>query len=233
MINQSAIIFFIFRSLDTARKGMCLNILMSLVLTSLISFSGLSIFAFYSKCDPVKAGKIKSFDMIMPFFAKEKMTKISGLTGLFISGIFSASLSTISALLNSLAAVALSDYLRPICRRYGHEIPDEKATYYGKLVALGIGCFSLAVAFLAARIGNIVQTVVGIHGAIGGPMLGLFTLGMIFESANETGAIFGIVGALILNVWFVFTPKPRYPIIPVSIEGCKNFTITNSPSAPT
>lgn len=48
----------------------------------------------------------------MPLYVLETMSNIPGLSGLFVAGIFSASLSTVSACLNSLAAVTLEDYIK-------------------------------------------------------------------------------------------------------------------------
>lgn len=48
----------------------------------------------------------------MPIFVVDEIGHLAGLPGLFVSGIFSASLSTISATLNSLAAVTWEDYLK-------------------------------------------------------------------------------------------------------------------------
>lgn len=48
----------------------------------------------------------------MPYFVVDSMGHIPGLSGLFVAGIFSASLSTVSASVNSLAAVTLEDYLK-------------------------------------------------------------------------------------------------------------------------
>lgn len=117
----------------------------------LTSFSGLVLYAVYRNCDPVTSGKISSFDKIMPYFAAERMSRVPGITGLFISGVFSASLSTISAMLNSLAAMALEDYVKPLCRRFNIEFPMEKATLIGKVLAVinGFGC--LAVLLLPNR----------------------------------------------------------------------------------
>lgn len=48
----------------------------------------------------------------MPHYVIDTMGKLPGLSGLFVSGIFSASLSTVSAAVNSLAAVTLEDYIK-------------------------------------------------------------------------------------------------------------------------
>lgn len=48
----------------------------------------------------------------MPYFVVDTMGHLSGLTGLFIAGLFSAALSTVSATINSLAAVTIEDYYK-------------------------------------------------------------------------------------------------------------------------
>lgn len=205
--------------------------ILSFSLLSVVAFAGLILYAYYKDCDPVASGQIKSYDMIMAYFAKDRMTRIPGLTGLFISGVFSASLSSVSAMLNSLAAMALADYLNPLIRRCGAEVDDNKSATYGKILALLIGLASLGIAFLASTMGSLIQTVTAIHGAIGGPILGLFTLGMFFEDANEIGAVVGIVLSLVGSVFTAFGPRPETPLLPMSIEKCVNATLiaTQSP----
>ncbi|XP_015109706.1 putative sodium-dependent multivitamin transporter [Diachasma alloeum] len=221
------------KSLGAARKAMFLNVILSVSLGSVVGFSGLVLYAYYKDCDPVTAGKIKSYDMIMPYFAKDRMTRIPGLTGLFISGIFSASLSTVAAMLNSLAAMALADYLNPLFRRCGAELDDNKAATYGKIMALLIGIISLGIAFLASTMGSLLQVAVAINGAIGGPLLGFFTLGMFFESANETGAVVGLVLALVGSMITAFSMKPLTPVLPMSIDKCVNATLITTAQTPT
>lgn len=48
----------------------------------------------------------------MPYFVVDSMGHIPGLSGIFVAGIFSASLSTISAGLNSMSAVTMEDYFK-------------------------------------------------------------------------------------------------------------------------
>ncbi|XP_076762940.1 putative sodium-dependent multivitamin transporter isoform X2 [Xylocopa sonorina] len=214
------------RSAKTSQRALLLSGPITLLLGILTSFSGLALYAVYRDCDPVTAGKIASFDRIMPHFAAERMSRVPGITGLFISGVFSASLSTISAMLNSLAAVALEDYVKPSYRRLGLEFPTEKATLIGKLLAVLNGFACLAVAYIAKSMSSMIEAAIGISGAIGGPVLGIFTLGMFVERANETGAIAGIVSALILCLWAVFgQPKPIPAKLPFSVDGCENSTL--------
>lgn len=46
----------------------------------------------------------------MPYYVIDSMGSYPGVSGLFVAGIFSAALSTISAALNSLAAITMEDY---------------------------------------------------------------------------------------------------------------------------
>ncbi|XP_029165798.1 putative sodium-dependent multivitamin transporter [Nylanderia fulva] len=190
----------------------------------LTCFAGLSIYAIYTECDPVASNKISTYDKLVPFFTAERLSP--GLVGLIISGIFSASLSTISAMMNSLAAVALEDYVKPLHRKFGVEFSDKRATFTAKALTVVNGIICLFLALLAKTMGSLVAAAFSIHGAIGGPILGIFTLGMVFESANEIGTIIGMITALIVCLWAAFGyPKPPVPKLPTSIEGCANATV--------
>lgn len=49
---------------------------------------------------------------LLPLFVMDSMGHLSGLAGLFVAGIFSGSLSTVSSAVNSLAAVSMEDYIK-------------------------------------------------------------------------------------------------------------------------
>lgn len=49
----------------------------------------------------------------MPHYIMENLSIYPGVPGIFIAGIFSAGLSTISAVQNSVAAIILEDYIKP------------------------------------------------------------------------------------------------------------------------
>jgi sodium-coupled monocarboxylate transporter 8/12 len=194
------------------------------------SFCGLVLYIVYKDCDPVLSGKITSYDRIMPYFAATKMSIYPGLTGLFIAGIFSASLSTISALLNSLAAVIIEDYLKRIYSCMGKSFPQEKTALVGKILVIVNGCGCVSIAFLAGSLGSLVQLTLSITGAICGPVLGIFTLGLFFERANEKGAVTGLLASLIICLWAAFgQPRPKaLPPLPFSTDGCNNTILPSS-----
>lgn len=57
-------------------------------------------------------GRITSGDQLMPLFVLDTMGNIPGLTGLFLAGVCSSALCSVSAALNSLATVTLEDYIK-------------------------------------------------------------------------------------------------------------------------
>ena len=80
-------------------------------------------------------------------FVVDTMIDKPGLAGLFITGIFSGSLSSVSSAINSLAAVTLEDYIKPFVL-----IKADSETLILKILALayGLGCiiFTFLVEFL-------------------------------------------------------------------------------------
>eukprot|EP00095_Tigriopus_kingsejongensis_P004408 snap_masked-scaffold93_size381549-processed-gene-2.12 protein:Tk04408 transcript:snap_masked-scaffold93_size381549-processed-gene-2.12-mRNA-1 annotation:"sodium-dependent multivitamin transporter-like" len=191
------------------------------------SLAGLVIFAYYKDCDPVKSGRILKGDQLLPLFVVDTMSNVPGLSGLFVAGIFSGSLSTVSSAINSLAAVTLEDYIRPVIDVGAHDtvILKSLAVFYG------IACIGLA--FTAHLLGpGVLQASLTIFGVVGGPLLGLFTLGMAFPRANQSGALTGLVSSLSLLFWMGFgQPRPLPQALPTSTLACP--TSFNSSIDPT
>ncbi|XP_034489937.1 putative sodium-dependent multivitamin transporter [Drosophila innubila] len=210
------------KNLRSARAALwwCLPILCLLSIST--CFSGLCIYWYYRNCDPLLEGRVSSRDQVMPLFVLDTMGDYTGLSGLFVSGIFCASLSTISSAISSLSAVTLEDYLKPLvhcCVK--RTLSDRQTLWYSKLLSIFYGAVCIGMAFMAGSIGGLLQAALSIFGIIGGPLLGLFTLGMYVTSANQKGALSGLLLSLAISFWIGFgQPKPPIPSLGMSIEGC-------------
>jgi sodium-coupled monocarboxylate transporter 8/12 len=196
------------KSLKEAQTALWLSWPILICLSCTTSFSGLVIYYYYRNCDPLLAGRISSADQRMPIYVVDSLSHIPGLTGLFCSGIFSASLTTISSCLNSLAAVTLEDYFKPLYKFVSGKHYASQSATPSKIIAIAYGIISIGMAFMAQHFGGILQVSLTIFGAIGGPILALFTLGMLFVNANEFGSIIGLFSGILTSLWIGFAKKP-------------------------
>ncbi|CAL7942190.1 unnamed protein product [Xylocopa violacea] len=217
------------RDIKAAQKALWLAWPILTILSMTTCFSGLAIYSKYYNCDPMLQKRISSTDMLMPLYVMDTMSDKPGLPGLFIAGIFSAGLSTISAALNSLAAVTLEDYLKPAYKKCcGKEFSLTMSTTVAKILAFLYGIISIALAFLAQLLGGVLQAGLTIFGVVGGPILGLFTLGMLTETATETGSVTATAVSLAFLFWIAFgQPRPSPPMLPTTDVGCPNRTVFN------
>lgn len=234
-VNQAQVQRYLaVKDLKTAQKTLWMNWPLLTLLSFSTSFSGLAIFSKYAKCDPVKSCQITTSDQLMPHYVVDTLGHLPGLSGLFVSGIFSASLSTVSAAVNSLAAVTLEDYIKPI---YVHlrktDLIDKGSSYHAKLISVIYGVACIALAFIAEYLGSVLQASLTIFNVVGGPILGLFTIGMFFPLANQTGALAGFVSSLAFCLFLGFPPvKPALKTLPFSTDECFSNCTNTMPSPP-
>uniref|UniRef100_A0A673WZL6 Sodium-dependent multivitamin transporter n=1 Tax=Salmo trutta TaxID=8032 RepID=A0A673WZL6_SALTR len=156
---------------------------------------GLVMFARYGEDSPLD--KVSSCLQMVLYFVMDVFRDLPGLPGLFVACLFSGALSTISSAFNSLATVTMEDLIRPYCPA----MTEAKATLLSKGLAFAYGLVCLAMAYTASHMGSVLQAALSIFGMVGGPLLGLFCLGMFFPWANSTGAIVGLAAGLVMAFW--------------------------------
>lgn len=149
---------------------------------------------------------------------------IPGLSGLFVAGIFSGSLSSVSSTLNSLSAVTLEDYFKPLYRHFKKTQWKATSALPSKIIACVYGGVCIGGAFLAQYLGGVLQASLILFGVVGGPLLGMFTLGMTTEIATEWGVVPATVLGIGLSIWLGFSPKPPSDRqLEFSTEDCSAF----------
>ncbi|KAK2879135.1 hypothetical protein QQF64_010718 [Cirrhinus molitorella] len=158
---------------------------------------GLVMYACYDNNSPLKQQYITSKDQMVLYFVMDMLQNFPGLPGLFVACLFSASLSTISSAFNSLATVTMVDLIKP-----HYSMTEARATLLSKLLALSYGIICLAMAYVVHLMNSsVLQAALSIFGMVGGPLLGLFCLGIFFPCANSIGAVTGLAAGLIVAFW--------------------------------
>lgn len=207
------------RSLSKARIALTLSIV-GLALVFLINFyTGIMSFAHYNSCDPLTAGKIDGIDQLIPFFVMETFGHLTSFVGIFVAGVFAASLGTVAACLSSLSAVTIEDLL---ISGLNIKISPENGARYAKWMNFGYGVVSFGLIFLVEGRG-ILQATLTLNGLVGGILLGLFSLGIFFKQANLKGALYGgllsTVCVISLGIFALVLNKDE-PHLDSSTDGC-------------
>ncbi|KAF6725307.1 Sodium-dependent multivitamin transporter [Oryzias melastigma] len=159
---------------------------------------GLVMFAHHCDQDVSAGLGGASRDAMVIYFVMDMLRGVQGLPGLFVACLFSAALSTISSAFNSLATVTMEDLIKP----QFPAMSEERATLLSKSLALSYGLLCLVMAYLTHLMGDsVLQVALKIFGMVGGPVLGLFCLGMFFPWANATGAGTGLAAGLAAALW--------------------------------
>uniref|UniRef100_A0A3Q4B6H0 Uncharacterized protein n=1 Tax=Mola mola TaxID=94237 RepID=A0A3Q4B6H0_MOLML len=175
----------------------CFMVFPSLQLALALScVMGLVMFARYCGEDHSHQLGTSARDAMVMYFVMDMLQDLPGLPGLFVACLFSAAL-TISSAFNSLATVTMEDLIKP----YFPAMTESRATLLSKAL-LSYGLLCLAMAYVTHLMDDsVLQVALKIFGMVGGPILGLFCLGMFFPQANSTGAMAGWVAGLAMSFW--------------------------------
>ncbi|KAF5303902.1 hypothetical protein FQA39_LY01687 [Lamprigera yunnana] len=202
---------------------------------SLTIFSGNIMYANYWNCDPLSSNQVQRSDQLIVHLLMDVAGDIPVIPGLFIAGIFAASLrysSSLSASLNTISSTIYEDFISPFLPK---DISEKKASNILKLIVVVMGLVSICLIFLLEKLGSVFQVYVTLQGVANGPLLALFTLGVLCPFINAKGAFYGGLSGLLFagclgigNQYY----KSKNMIItyakPISTAGC-NFTFEPRP----
>ncbi|XP_038612489.1 sodium-coupled monocarboxylate transporter 1-like [Tachyglossus aculeatus] len=222
-VNQSQVQRYLScKTKSEAKLSLYINLLALYVILSSAVFSGLALYSVYRECDPWTSKKVAAPDQLMPYLVLDILRDFPGMPGLFVACAYSGTLSTVSSSINALAAVTVEDIIEPHLRS-----PSEYTlSWFSKGTSVFYGIFCIGMAGLASLMGGLLQAALSIFGIIGGPLLGLFSLGILFPFANPIGAFGGLLGGFLMSLWVgigsqLYPPPPwRTLPLPLSTAGC-------------
>ncbi|XP_066992319.2 sodium-coupled monocarboxylate transporter 2 [Anabrus simplex] len=230
-VNQGTMQKFLsLPNIGNARRALILFCIGVMILKFSSCFMGFIMYAAYSECDPVKTQMIKRYDQLLLHFVMDTTENIPGLPGLFIAGVFSAALSSLSSVLNSLAGTVYEDFVSPCL---SGKMSDEKVNMIMKTIVVVIGALCVALIFVVEKLGTVLELGYSLSGVTSGALLGLFSLGILFPWANVKGALAGSISSMALLMWIVFGTQHnvalgriKHPVKPTSVDGC-GFNVTD------
>ena len=148
----------------------------------LCSYNGLLIFATYKHCDPLTTKLARANDQLLPLFVMETLGTLPGLSGLFIAGVFSAALISLSTCLNSMSAVILEDFCKPFVKR---PLTNLTINWIMRSVVVCVGVICLALVFVVEKMGTVLQLTMSLEAITNGPLLGVFSMGILMPWINS------------------------------------------------
>ncbi|XP_026731489.1 sodium-coupled monocarboxylate transporter 2-like [Trichoplusia ni] len=182
-------------------------------------YSGLVAFARYHDCDPLDSKLALAKDQLLPLLVMDILGDWHGMPGIFVAGVFSAALSSLSTGLNSMAAVVLEDFWKPFFRKLSHR--QTQILVRGVVVVLGAICVALV--YVVERLGSVLQLTMSLSSASMGALSGVFLMGMFLPFIDSTSALTGGVFGLTSAWWIAaqsqlaqangmlkFEEKPRF-----------------------
>lgn len=216
------------RSTRKARAALYINMIGIIVILTCSALCGLLLFALYHRCDPVKASIISKYDQLMPYFVMDTLGHLPGITGLFVTAVYSGSLSTLSSGYNALAAITWEDFLKPVVT-----LSPTGVMWATKAIAAGFGLIAVAIAFLSGSLPSILSATFVTTGTIKGATCAVFFLGLLFPWCGSTTALLSMLTGLALALW-VAIGRLLYPARPIAarttLEACTmNYTVIARP----
>lgn len=106
----------------------------------------------------------------MPLLVMEILKDIPGLPGLFIAGVFSAALSSLSTGLNAMSCVILEDFCKPFFKR---DLSEQVTSLIMRGTVIVLGVVSVALVYVIQHMGAVLQLSMSITTASFGPMVGV------------------------------------------------------------
>ncbi|KAL3977449.1 transmembrane protein 25 [Sarotherodon galilaeus] len=170
----------------------------------------------YNSCKSITHARIAVFiSVLLPYLVMDILKGYPGLPGLFLAAVYSGTLSTVSSIINTLAAVTVEDLIKP-----NVTLTDRQLLHISRALSTYLICSQ----YMA-------RTIIG--GVSGSPMFGLFVLGILCPFANSTGGLFGLAfgfaASLFVSIGSMLSyadPEMTRPLS-LSTEGC-NFTTPGS-----
>lgn len=189
------------KSNKEAIRASLIGILLSVPVWALFMFIGTALFSYYQlNSGAILPADIPS-DAVFPYFI---MTELPiGVTGLVISALIAAAISSLDSDLNCLSAVLSEDFYGKLKK----DASDSQKLLFGKIMVVVSGLFAVIVATIYVKIGG--QGALGIifslYAIFSGGIAGMFLLGIFSRKTNRKGLYIALIACILFTGYAVLS----------------------------
>lgn len=207
------------RSNKDAIKASLIGVLLSVPVWALFMFIGTALFAYYKLgVGPALPADIRP-DAVFPLYIMQGLPV--GVSGLIISALIAAAISSLDSDLNCLSAVLTEDFYGRIHRRAN----DRQKLIFGKGMVVLSGLLAMIVASMYVKLGgkSALSIVFSLYAIFSGGIAGMLLLGLFSRRANKKGLYIGI-GLCVLFTAYALLSSSSVNGKPMLDLGRLNFT---------
>ena len=177
-------------------KAILTNSVFDILIIGMLLFMGMGLFAYYQAYPNLLDKGIKP-DQILPFYIMQALP--NGVSGLVITAIFAAAMSSMDSGIHSISTVVINDFVRPLRRT---PLEDRADLALARTLVVIIGIVATVVAFWVSNFKHILEASATFVGLFNGPILALFLMGVLTRRAHFGGWLTGMVIAIGGTLYF-------------------------------
>ncbi len=170
-------------------KAISFNAVTDLITISLLLFIGLGLFSFY---DSYTLPDHIISDNLMVYFIITELP--DGISGLIITAIFAAAMSSLDSGINSLTAVILNDFKKS----------NQRTILHARFLTIILGIIATITAFYVSNIGGLIKAFASFMGLFSAPVLALFLIGVLTKNGNLKGWLIGLLVSIPFTLWLQY-----------------------------
>lgn len=193
------------RDARDARRSFGLSILGDALTSTVLFLTGMALVGYYlhfpGDLPNTTKGLTEQADTLFPHFIGKVLPQ--GLTGLVVSALFAAAMSSLDSGINSISTVLVKDFkaiFAPDCAT------DEAQLNRAKWIGIAIGFFAIAMSFIVSYMPgkNLLEITVRFSSVLAAPLFVSFALAFFAKRATPAGAWTGIVTGATLGIVLTF-----------------------------
>jgi len=185
-------------------KAILFNAITDFLIVGLLLFIGIGMFAYYAAFPALIPADIPG-DRVMPYYIIHALP--NGVSGLLVTAIFAAAMSSMDSGISSLATVVVNDFVKPLRTRI---VDDRQDLKLARWLTLAFGVAATAVAFYISSFEHIIKAYTAIISLFSGPVLALFLLGIFSRHARFPAWVLGCVIAIPATLCIQYVVKVHW-----------------------